>query len=61
MLLMVKNPAANAGDLRDMGSVPGLGRSPRGGNGNPLQYSGKFHEQRSLAGYSLWGLSIRRD
>ena len=37
MLLMVKNPAANAGDLRDMGSVPGLGRSPRGGNGNPLQ------------------------
>ena len=34
---MVKNPAANAGDLRDMGSVPGLGRSPRGGNGNPLQ------------------------
>ena len=36
---MVKNPSANAGDIRDMGSIPGLGRSPGGGNGNPLQYS----------------------
>ena len=35
----VKNPPANAGDLRDMGSVPGPGRSPGGGHGNPLQYS----------------------
>ena len=34
--LMVKNPLANAGDL---GSIPGWGRSPGGGNGNPLQYS----------------------
>ena len=33
---MVKNPPANAGD---MGSIPGLGRSPGTGNGNPLQYS----------------------
>ena len=37
--LVVKNPPANAWDLRDMGSIPGLGRSPEGGNGNPLQYS----------------------
>ena len=36
---MVKNPPANAGDVRDVGSIPGLGRSPRGGHGNPLQYS----------------------
>ena len=36
---MVKNAPANAGDARDVGSVPGLGRSPGGGNGNPLQYS----------------------
>ena len=36
---MVKNPPANAGDIRDMGSVPGLGRSPGGGHRNPLQYS----------------------
>ena len=38
--LVVKNLPANAGELRDAGSIPGLGRSPRGGNGNPLQYSG---------------------
>ena len=36
---MVKNMPANAGDLRDMGSIPGSGRSPGEGNGNPLQYS----------------------
>ena len=36
---MVKNPPANAGDIRDMGSIPGLKRSPGVGNGNPLQYS----------------------
>ena len=34
---MVKSPPANAGDIRDPGSVPGLGRSPRGGHGSPLQ------------------------
>ena len=37
--LVVKNPPASAGDLRDVGSIPGLGRSPGGGHGNPLQYS----------------------
>ena len=36
---MVKNPPANAGDIRDADLIPGSGRSPRGGNGNPLQYS----------------------
>ena len=36
---MVKNPPTNAGDTRDMGSISGLGRSPGGGHGNPLQYS----------------------
>ena len=35
---MVKNPPANAGDAGDKASVPGLGRSPGGRNGNPLQY-----------------------
>ena len=34
-----KEPACNAGDLRDAGSIPGLGRSPGGRHGNPLQYS----------------------
>ena len=37
--LVVKHPPASAGDMRDMGSIPGSGRSPGGGNGNPLQYS----------------------
>ena len=37
--LGVKNPPANTGDLRDAGAIPGLGRSPVGGNGNPLQHS----------------------
>ena len=36
---LVKNPSAKAGDARDLGSIPGLGGSPGGGNGNPLQYS----------------------
>ena len=39
MALLVKNPPANAGDIRVVGSVSGLGSSPLGGNGNPLQYS----------------------
>ena len=36
---VVKNPPASAGDTGDSGSMPGLGRSPREGNGNPLKYS----------------------
>ena len=39
VLLVVKNPVDNAGDVRDMGSTPGLGRSPGEVNGNPVQYS----------------------
>ena len=54
--LGVKNPPANAGGVRDMGWIPGLGRSSGGGHGNPLLYSylGKSHGQRSLVGYSSW-------
>ena len=37
--LVVKNPPANVGDRGDAGSIPGLGRSPGRGNGNPLHYS----------------------
>ena len=36
---VVKNPHANAGDARGLGSIPESGRSPEGGNGNPLQHS----------------------
>ena len=52
--LVVKNPAASAGDIRDMGSIPGSGRYPVGGHDNPLQYSwpGESHGERSLVGYS---------
>ena len=39
MVLVVKNLPADAGDIKDVGSIPGSGRSPRGGHGNPLQYS----------------------
>ena len=39
MALAVKNLPANAGDRRDAGSIPGVGRSPGGGHGNPFQYS----------------------
>ena len=39
MALAVKNPPASAGDARDSGLIPGLGKSPGEGNGNPLQYS----------------------
>ena len=53
---MVKNLPASTGD---MGSVPGSGRSPGEGNGNPCSPSssltGKFHGQKSLVGYSPLG------
>ena len=52
---MVKNLPANVGDLRDAGSIPGSGRSPRERNGNPIFLPGKSHGQRSLAGCSAWG------
>ena len=50
----MKSPPAN---VADVGQITGLGRSPRGGNGNPLQdfSPGKSHGQRSLVGYSPWG------
>ena len=39
VVLVVNNPPASTGDVRDTGSIPGLGRSSRGGHGNPFQYS----------------------
>ena len=55
--LVVKNLPANAGNARDAGSIPGSGRSPGGGHGNPLQYvlPGESHGQRSLAGHGPRG------
>ena len=56
-LVVLNNSPVSAGDIRDMGWIPGLGRSPGGGHGNPLQYSclQNPHGQTSLAGYSPWG------
>ena len=44
-------------NMEDLGSIPGLGRFPGAGHGNPLQYSclENSHGQRSLVGYSPWG------
>ena len=54
--LVVKNPIANAGDVKDVGSIPGLERSLGAGNGNPTPafLPGKFHGQKSLVDYSSW-------
>ena len=49
---MVKNPPANAEDIRDVGLIPGLGRSPGGGHGNPLQY---FRLEKSPGGLQSMG------
>ena len=54
-VLVVQNPPANAGDIRDTGLIPGSGRSPGEGNGNLLQLPGEFHGQGSLMNYSPQG------
>ena len=52
---VVKNLAANAGDVRYAGSIPGSGRSPGRGHGNPLQYSCLENlMQRNLESYNPW-------
>ena len=51
---MVKKPPASAGDVRDVGSIPGLGRSPGGGHGNPLQYS----YQENLMNRGAWWSTV---
>ena len=56
MLLAVKNPPDHTGDVRDTGSSPGSGRSLRGGNENPLQYSCLEHPRDRGA----WRATVRR-
>ena len=56
MVLVVKNLPANAGDVRDVGSIPGLGRSlEEKRTTTPVFLPGEFHGQRSLVGCSPWG------
>ena len=61
---MIKNWPAKRGDIRDVGLIPGSGRSPGGGNGDPLQYSCQVNpmdlsvhgiDKISLLGYDPWG------
>ena len=54
-IVMAKNLPANAEDRRDVGSIPGPGRSPGGGHGNPLQYSCLDNPMDSGADYTPWG------
>ena len=56
MVLVVKNPPANAGDLRDVGLIPGSGRSPGRGHDNPLQYS----YLENLMDRGAWWATIHR-
>ena len=55
---MVKNLPANAGDVRDAGSIPGLGRSPGGGHGNQLQYSCLENPGEEPGGLQSIGLEL---
>ena len=57
VVLVVKNLPANAGDIRDAVSIPGLGRLPwrRTQQPTPVFLPGESHGQRSLVGYSPWG------
>ena len=51
---MVKNPPAHVGDVRDSGLIPGSGRPPGGGHGNPLQYSCL----ENLKDRGAWGATV---
>ena len=55
-MLVVKNPPINVGDVKDVNSIPGLGRSPGRGNGNQLQYSCLENPMDKEA----WGATVRR-
>ena len=57
VVLVVRNQPVNVGDVRGVGLILGLGKSPEGWCGNPVQYSclENPHSQRSLTGYSPWG------
>ena len=60
---VVKNLPANAGDVRDMGLIPGLGKSPGGGNGtpSPVFLPAESHGHRGLASYTPSGCRVRYD
>ena len=55
---MIKNSPTNAGDVRDLGSIPGSGRSPGGGHGNPLQYS---HLKNPMDRGAWWVTNVAKE
>ena len=58
MALVIKKLLANAGDIRDKGSIPGLGKCPGGGHGRPFQYAcleSPTDRGAEPAGYNPWG------
>ena len=63
MALVVKNLPANAGDIRDSGSIPGSERSPGEGHGNPLQYSCVENPMEEEPGrlQSMWSHRVGHD
>ena len=62
VVLVVKNPPANAGDIRDTGSIPGSGKSPGRGHGNPLPYSGLENPMdRGACGATVHGVPKELD
>ena len=60
MALVIKHLPTNAGDVRDVGSVPGLGRSPGERNGYPLQYSCLENTMDRGAWQALWSMGPQR-
>ena len=62
VVLVVKNPPANAGDTRDMGLIPGSGRSPGGGKATtPVFLPGESHGQRSMVGFFIESQRVGHD
>ena len=57
---MVNNPLANAGDAGDSGSIPGSGRSPEEGNGNPLEYSCLENSMDRGAWWAIQSVALQR-
>ena len=57
VVVLAKNPLGNVEDIRDMGSIPGVGKIPwrRAWQPTPVFLPGESHGQRSLVGYSPWG------
>ena len=58
---MVKNPCAYAGDVGDLGLIPGAGRSPGGDLATHSTILGESHGHRNLKGYSTWDHRVRHD